>query len=499
VRESALRADLHDAPSCADQSEARLVLAALANVNRYGGLRVLVVGLGKSGHSASRYLVREGATLTLTDSRDTPPGIDSLRAVLGHKHDFHLGGFAADRPLSDYAFAVVSPGIPLDDPFIERLRAAKLVLLGDIELFARHLATSHTSHLTPHAKVIGITGSNGKSTVTTLIGEMARAAGLRAGVGGNLGLPALDLLDEAVELYVLELSSFQLETTETLQLAAATILNISPDHLDRHGSLERYVAAKARIYAHAETAVVNRDDVATQSQAHTARRIVSFGFDAPETNSYGLIDVDGQRFAARGSARGPVPLFPLSGLKIEGSHNAANALAAVALAEAVGIPEAGIFKGLYGFAGLPHRCEWVADIDGVAWINDSKGTNVGASLAALEGLNGPLVWLGGGQGKGQDFSALRGPLLQKARAVILFGADAAQIEGDLGCDLSITRVETLEQAVAEARRVARHGDRVLLSPACASLDQFRNYEARGARFRECVLALQAQPCGTVTA
>ncbi len=450
--------------------------------NRYGGLHVLVVGLGKSGDSAARYLVREGATLTLTDSRATPPAIDALRSAIGDGHVFHVGGFAADQPLSQYAFAVVSPGLPLDDPFIDRLRAAKLPLIGDIELFARHLADSD-------AKVIGITGSNGKSTVTTLIGEMARAAGVHAGVGGNLGQPALDLLDDAVQLYVLELSSFQLETTENLKLAAATILNISPDHLDRHGSLERYVAAKARIYSHAEVAIVNRDDLSTLSRSHTARRVVSFGLDAPEAGSYGVVNVDCQDFAARGSARGPVPLFPLSGLKIEGRHNAANALAAVALAEAVGLPETGIFKGLYGFAGLPHRCEWVADIDGVAWINDSKGTNVGASLAALEGLSGPLVWLGGGQGKGQDFTALRGPLKQKARAVILFGADAVQIEKDLGAGLAITRVETLAQAVDAARQQARHGDRVLLSPACASLDQFRNYEERGARFRECVQAL----------
>lgn len=456
---------------------------------RYPGQQILVVGLGKSGDSAARYLAREGATLSLTDSRAEPPAVDALRAALGTGHAFRLGGFAADRPLASFAFAVISPGVPLDDPFIDALRAAKVELLGDIELFARHLAGSD-------ARVIGITGSNGKSTVTTLIGEMARAAGWHAGVGGNLGQPALDLLDAAVQLYVLELSSFQLETISTLHLSAATILNISPDHLDRHGSLERYVAAKARIYAHADVAIVNRDDLPTQSQAHTARRIVSFGFDAPEAGNYGLVDLDGQTFAARGSVRGPEPLFPLSGLRIEGRHNAANALAAVALAEAAGIPETGIFKGVYGFAGLPHRCEWVADLDGVAWINDSKGTNVGATLAALEGLNGPLVWLGGGQGKGQDFSALRAPLQQKARAVILFGADAAQIERDLGTGLAVTRVDTLDEAVREARAAARHGDRVLLSPACASLDQFRNYEARGAHFRDCVRALAA---GTVTA
>ncbi len=449
---------------------------------RYLGSRVLIVGLGKSGDSAARYLAREGATLSLTDSRAAPPAIDALRAALGDGHGFRLGGFAADRGLTDYAFAVVSPGVPLDDPFVESLRAAKVELIGDVELFARQVAESGT-------KVIGITGSNGKSTVTTLLGEMARAAGLHAGIGGNLGQPALDLLDGTVQLYVLELSSFQLETTDTLRLSAATILNISPDHLDRHGSLARYTAAKARIYTHAEVAVVNRDDIPTQSRAHLARRTISFGLDAPEDGAYGLVEVDGDPHLARGSARGPVPLLPVASLKIEGMHNAANALAAIALAEAVGIPETAIFKALVSFPGLPHRCEWVADLDGVSWINDSKGTNVGATLAALEGLGGPLVWLGGGQGKGQDFSALRTPLKAKARAVVLFGADAAALERDLGAGLSITRVDTLDEAVGAARTLARHGDRVLLSPACASLDQFRNYEARGESFRAAVRAL----------
>jgi UDP-N-acetylmuramoylalanine--D-glutamate ligase len=230
---------------------------------------------------------------------------------------------------------------------------------------------------------------------------------------------------------------------------------------------------------------VNRDDRATHTGAHTARSVVSFGLDAPDKGHFGLVQNDEETWAARGAT----PLFPLRGLKIEGLHNAANALAAFALAEAAGINEAGVFKGLYGFPGLAHRCEWVADLDGVSWINDSKGTNVGATLAALHGLQGPLVWLAGGLGKGQDFSALRAPLEQKARAVILFGEDAAKLEKDLAGKLAIHRAADLADAVRIARGLARHGDRVLLSPACASLDQFRNYEERGTRFRECVLAL----------
>ena len=487
-------------------------------VKRYRGRSVLVVGLGKSGASTARYLSREGARMVLTDSRAAPAGLDELRALPG-VDAIHVGAFAAPSPLSQFAFAVVSPGVPLDDPFIETLRAAKLELIGDIELFARHLATPPASRLPPPA-VIGITGSNGKSTVTELVGAMAREAGVVAGVGGNLGTPALDLIDPAVQLYVLELSSFQLETTESLNLVAATVLNISPDHLDRHGSLERYTAAKARIYAHAQVAVVNRDDRSTHTGAHTARRVVSFGLDAPAKGHFGLIVGDGlewpsptindrpgmagpavdqgaqSRHGRQGTAdlwaaRGETPLFPIASLKIEGLHNAANALAAFALAEAAGLNEAGIFKALFSFPGLAHRCEWVADLDGVSWINDSKGTNVGATLAALHGLQGPLVWIGGGQGKGQDFTALRAPLAAKARLAIVFGQDAAAIERDLGKSVAIKRVPDLAAAVAEARAAAQHGDRVLLSPACASRDQYKNYEARGAHFRELVKGIAA--------
>ncbi len=444
---------------------------------RYAGQSMLVVGLGKSGASTARYLSREGARMVLTDSRAAPGGLDELRTLPG-VDGIHVGAFAAPEPLSQFAFAVVSPGVPLDDPFIDSLRAAKLELIGDIELFARAVGD------TP---VIGITGSNGKSTVTELVGAMAREAGVKAGVGGNLGTPALDLLDDSNQLYVLELSSFQLETTETLKLVAATVLNISPDHLDRHGSIERYTAAKARIYAHAQTAVVNRDDRSTHTGAHTARRVVSFGPDAPGKGHYGLIQHDGETWAARGET----PLFPIASLKIEGLHNAANALAAFALAEAAGLNEAGMFAALFSFPGLAHRCEWVADIDGVSWINDSKGTNVGATLAALQGLQGPLVWIAGGQGKGQDFSALRAPLKDKARIAILFGQDAALIERDLAGQVAVKRVDDLAAAVIAAKQAAQHGDRVLLSPACASLDQFKNYEQRGADFRARVLEMKA--------
>ncbi|HWY24919.1 MAG TPA: UDP-N-acetylmuramoyl-L-alanine--D-glutamate ligase [Nevskia sp.] len=460
------------------------------------GRKALVVGLGKSGAATARHLGRAGLSLALTDSRAAPGNLDEARAA-APRGEFHLGGFDAPQPWSQYAFAVISPGVPLDDPFVAALRGAGVEILGDVELFARAAA----------APVIGITGSNGKSTVTTLVGEMALAAGLRAGVGGNLGTPALDLLDAQAQIYVLELSSFQLETTETLKLAAATILNVSPDHLDRHGSVERYTAAKARIYAHAQTAVVNRDDRATHSGAHLARRIVSFGLDQPAPGHYGLLEHQGETWLAApqpgseasiGSrAQGASSLFPaspvlpLAALKIQGLHNAANALAALALADAAAIPREAGLRALTTFKGLPHRCEWVAERDGVTWINDSKGTNVGASLAALQGFSGPLVWLGGGQGKGQDFTALRVPLKEKARAAIVFGEDAARIEHDLGGAVPVRRVPDLAAAVAEARKLAQSGDRVLLSPACASLDQFRNYEERGRQFAVLVRQVSA--------
>jgi len=440
----------------------------LPDVIASGG-QALVVGLGKSGTATARYLARRGVRMALTDSRSTPPGIGELLAELPDAQ-VHLGSFAAPLSLEQYDYAVVSPGVPLDDPFIAELRAAQVPVFGDIELFAREAV----------APTIGITGSNGKSTVTTLVGDMARAAGLKAGVGGNLGTPALDLLDPGTQLYVLELSSFQLETTENLRLVAATVLNISPDHLDRHGTLDRYIAAKARIYARAETAVVNREDRATHVGAHTARRVVSFGLDVPDEGHYGVIEHNGEQWLACGAT----PLVPQSALKIQGLHNVANALAALALGEAAGLPQSACLVALSHFAGLPHRCEWVAHYQGVTWINDSKGTNVGATLAALQGLAGPLIWLGGGQGKGQDFTGLRNPLKAKARMAILFGQDAAAIERDLHGAVTVLQVPDLASAVAAARAQAQPGDRVLLSPACASLDQFANYEARGRHFCE---------------
>ncbi|WP_028080044.1 UDP-N-acetylmuramoyl-L-alanine--D-glutamate ligase [Solimonas soli] len=444
--------------------------------NRYDGQRVLVVGLGVSGVSALQYLAREGATLVVTDSRAAPKGIDELRARYPAA-EFHLGAFGAPAPLAQYAMAVVSPGVALDEPFVQALVAAGVEIVGDIELFAR----------AANAPVVGITGSNGKSTVTTLVGEMAKAAGLRVGVGGNLGTPALDLLRDDAELYVLELSSFQLETTHTLKCIAATILNLSQDHLDRHGTMEHYGRVKARIFSGARTAIVNRDDAAVMGLAPPGA--TSFGLDAPRGADYGLLE------SAAGTtlARGAEAVLPLSALKIFGLHNAANALAALALADAAGIPRAASVAALRSFAGLPHRCEFVASVNGVDYFNDSKGTNVGSTLAALNGLPAPIVWLGGGQGKGQSFVELREALARKGRAAVLYGEDAALIERDVFGALPIWRESDLHGALRRAQTLAQTGDRVLLSPACASFDQFKSYVDRGEQFRAAVRGLAEVP------
>ncbi|ULQ47104.1 UDP-N-acetylmuramoyl-L-alanine--D-glutamate ligase [Flagellatimonas centrodinii] len=440
---------------------------------------VLVVGLGLSGTSALRYLMTQGARVTVTDSRAAPVGIDALRAAYPQA-TFSLGAFAVSRPLADFALAVVSPGIDLREPFVVALRAAGVPVVGDVELFARAVS--------PAARVVGITGSNGKSTVTTLLGEMARAAGRRVAVGGNLGTPALDLLADGIDLYVLELSSFQLDTTDHLRCDAAAYLNLSEDHLDRHGTMAQYAAAKARIFRNTGTAVVNRDDPAVMAAAAELPddvRVISFGLDTPADGAYGIRGSAADAWLCRGAA----PLMPHASLRIAGLHNAANALAALALADAVGLPEDASRAALQTFAGLPHRCRLVRELRGVRYINDSKGTNVGSTLAAIKGLPAPIHWLGGGQGKGQDFTPLGLALNERNGHAYLFGEDAAVIEASVRAQVPVTRVLTLEAAVTAAHSRATPGATVLLSPACASLDQFHNYIERGERFEQLVEAL----------
>jgi UDP-N-acetylmuramoylalanine--D-glutamate ligase len=451
---------------------------------RYDGQRILVAGLGASGVSAVRYLLSAGAEVLVWDATRSPSRLAEVCDEIYSKNNY-CGQNITNLPLKVLRAGVLSPGISLASELALALQKASVEIIGDIELFAR----------AANAPVIGITGSNGKSTVTTLVGEMAKAAGLRVGVGGNLGTPALDLLQPEAQLYVLELSSFQLETTHSLKCKAATLLNLSQDHLDRHQTMQNYGQIKARIFAGCEICVVNRDDAAVAAiaagnrKSEIGNRWVSFGLDAPQqAPAYGMVEVAGENWLAVANADSKFPISVLNSkdLKIFGLHNAANALAALALADAAGIPRAASLKALSEFAGLPHRCEFVAEVAGVSYFNDSKGTNVGSTLAAINGLPAPIIWLGGGQGKGQDFSELREPLARKGRAAVLFGEDAGKIEHDVFGAVPVYREPDMPAALTRARHLALRGDRVLLSPACASFDQFKNYVDRGEKFRAAV-------------
>lgn len=340
--------------------------------------------------------------------------------------------------------------------------------------------------------MIGITGSNGKSTVTAMAGAMCRAAGLRTAVAGNIGTPVLDAWHEAgtggmPDAWVLELSSFQLETTSTLQLDAAAMLNLSQDHLDRYASMHDYAAAKQRIFAHASAQVLNRDDPASMAMRAADRRVLTFGLDHPRgADEFGLC-TGKQALCEHHDA-----FIGLEDLPLPGLHNAANAMAAVALCRALDLPVQKLADGLREFRGLPHRTELVGEMDGVRWYDDSKGTNVGATVAALNGMTQPVVLIAGGVGKDQDFAPLREPVLTHARAVVLIGRDAPKIEAVLaGQGVPLVHAASMELAVCEAARLAEPGDAVLLSPACASFDMFENYKQRGRIFAACVAALAA--------
>lgn len=440
----------------------------------------LIVGMGATGASVARYLARQGLPFAATDSRAQPPGAESLRAC--SEVACRFGGFASPWPLDQIDEAVVSPGISLDEPFLLELRAAGVPLVGDIELFAR--AIQHPAGPGPRPVLIAITGSNGKSTVTALVAEMARAAGRSVAVGGNFGTPALDLLAADAGLYLIELSSFQLALTESLAPTAAVVLNVSADHIDRHKSLPEYAAIKARVYRRAQTALINRDDPQGAAMPTPAANRVSFG---ARGGDWRLAETGGETWLCRGSER----WIAASAVAIRGRHNLTNALAALALGDAAGLERGPMLAALRNFPGLAHRCQFVATIRGVDWINDSKGTNVGALLAALEGLAGPIVLLAGGQAKGGDFAPVGPVLARKGRAAVLFGADAERIAQVLQDHVRVERAGALRAAVERAAGLALAGDTVLLSPGCASLDQFRDYRDRGEQFTAAVLELAA--------
>ena len=448
--------------------------------------QVLVLGLGDTGLSALRWLHRQGARLSVADTREIPPGIATLEAELPSVK-LHTGVFT-ETVFNDAEIIVISPGVPMAEPMVQNALKRGVPVVGDVELFAQYKPAS--------AKVIAITGANGKSTVTTLVGEMCKAAGLKTVVAGNIGLPVLDTLHgETPDVYVLELSSFQLETTNSLNADAATVLNISEDHMDRYEGLDAYAQAKARVFFGKGVQVLNRQDAWSMGMALQGRAVVTFGLgQAANDSDFGLVTQAEDTQLMRGQKA----LLATSEMKIAGLHNAANALAALALGGAIGVPQAAMIKALREYKGLPHRVEWVADISNVAFYDDSKGTNVGATYAALQGLVGPndtkkIVLIAGGDGKGQDFSPLADVVAKNARAVVLIGRDAAQIETALsGTKVALMNADSLEAAVKAAYGLAKAGDAVLLSPACASFDMFRNYVHRAEVFVQSVKGLAVE-------
>lgn len=442
---------------------------------------VLVLGLGDTGLSALRWLHAQGAHLSVADSRENPPNIDSLKTEFS-TIKIYTGAFTSAL-FGSVDLVVVSPGVPLSEPEIQRAIAMGVPVVGDVELFAQYR--------NKNAKVIAITGANGKTTVTTLVGEMCKAAGLKTIIAGNIGLPVLDALNmDTPDVYVLELSSFQLEATSTLVIDAATMLNLSEDHMDRYPSFQDYAIAKARVFYNARLQVLNRDDAWSMLMARQRLAQVTFGLsENADATSYGLNQIDGETWLCEGKKE----LINLRDLKIVGLHNAANALAAVALCRGIGIDYAPIIQTLYNFKGLPHRVEWVANIDDVDYYDDSKGTNVGATCAALAGLAQKVVLIAGGDGKGQDFSPLKDAVEGNARAVVLIGRDAPIIEKTLlQTGVPLYQAQDLPEAVNIAQKVAQRNDAVLLSPACASFDMFKNYVHRAEVFVSAVQALQTR-------
>lgn len=456
----------------------------------------VVIGMGATGQSVVRFLLRAGFSPVVADSRSEPPGLDAFRREFPDV-PVETGPLREETMLAASEI-VASPGIALSEPALQAAVRAGIPVIGDIELFARELAM-----LDRAPKVAAITGSNGKSTVTTLLGLMAEKAGVTVAVGGNIGVPVLDLLEPSAEqkqplpeLFVLELSSFQLETTYSLAPSVATILNLSADHMDRYDSMVDYHRAKQRIYRNAQQLVVNRADPLTRGPLSRGSREWSFGLDQPDLQQFGVrkfADASESGNQQEWLVQGVEKLLPVRELAMVGKHNVANALAALALGSAVGLPQRAMLATLREFNGLTHRCERIATLDEVTYVNDSKGTNVGATRAALDGLatgSRKIVLIAGGDGKGADFS----PLAEAAdalRGLVTIGVDGDRVAQAFAGRVAAERALTMDDAVARARAIARSGDYVLLSPACASFDMYRNFEARGDDFRRVVNALVA--------
>ena len=438
------------------------------------GAATVIVGLGSTGLSMARHLRGLELDFSVVDSRTQPPELGQLQREMPEVRvscgELTAASFAGAAQL------YVSPGIALQDSAIAATAAQGVAVAGDIDLFMAAV----------QVPVVGITGSNAKSTVTELLGCMAKRAGKCIGVGGNLGVPALDLIDDDNELYVLELSSFQLERSTDLGLSVACILNVSADHLDRHGNIETYAAAKQRIFQSADHVVFNRADSRSAPATGGVHSSISFGLDVPAAGNFGLMQSDGQEWLSCGSRL----LMPVTELAMVGRHNVSNALAALALGSAIELPEQAMLEELREFDGLAHRCQLIHEQNGVRFINDSKATNVGATVAALQGLGDDqnIILIAGGEGKGADFSALTTEIKSACSAVVLIGRDAGLLEAVLPAAVKRLHATSLDAAVVAAAELATAGSIVLLSPACASFDMFDSFVDRGEQFGASVRA-----------
>ena len=433
----------------------------------------VIIGMGNTGLSCARYLANRKIDFAMTDSRENPPMLNAIREQFPH---ITLSTGRFDPALLNNAKQLlISPGISLKEPEIAAAINSGVSVCGDIEIFCQQVK----------APVVAITGSNGKSTVTTLVAEMTKDAGIKTGVGGNLGTPVLELLSENdTEIFVLELSSFQLETVSSLNAVASVVLNLSEDHMDRYSGMKDYAQAKARIYEGNGTMIINLDDPLVAAMCRPGRNISAFTLSEPDKNNYGVRDYSGVRWLVKGGEK----LIRAEEIRIAGEHNIANSLAAFAIAEVLQIPRTNICSVLRKFTGLPHRCQWVADVNGVRWFNDSKGTNVGASYAAIKGLadNKNIVLIAGGDGKGANFSRLAEAAKNYLRAAVLIGRDAPRIKQVLQGVVPVIDAIDMNAAVQTAATLASQGDIVLLSPACASFDMFNDYRARGEEFKNSV-------------
>lgn len=480
----------------------------------------LIMGMGETGLAAARWCLRHSVALRIADTREAPAGLDALTAE-NPGLDVRLGSAAIqDTTLQGVTRVIISPGLcPFVEPtagFLELARTQGAEILGEIELFA--LALADLAQNGYHPKLLAVTGTNGKTTVTAMARRLAEAGGFKAIAAGNISPPALTALTDALEhdalpeVWVLELSSFQLESTRSLRPDAAVVLNLSQDHLDWHGSMQAYVAAKARLFERAAVTIVNRDDPLVMEMVEDLQlpHVRSFGRDLPEyEGDLGLEGSQGIEWLAAVPWREPEParasskrkakdiagrrvgtaqrLMPVEALRLRGRHNAMNALAALVLVQAVGVGLAPMLHALREYEGEPHRCEFLRSVNGVDFVNDSKGTNVGATVAALEGMGRPVILIAGGLGKGQDFAPLAEAMERHAKAVVLIGRDAALIRAALGdTSLTLSAAESMGDAVRTAMQIATAGDIVLLSPACASMDMYRSYVERGIRFAEAV-------------